>query len=138
MMKIQPYLSFEGRCEEAFEFYKVALGAEAVVLMRFKDNPEPPEVSMVSHGSENKIMHMEFRIGETSILASDGQCTGHTGFQGITLTITAADEAEADRVFANLDTGGQVMMPLSKTFFSPKFGIVADRFGVSWMVIVVH
>jgi PhnB protein len=138
MMKIQPYLSFEGRCEEAFEFYKSALGAEAEVLMRFKDNPEPPEVSMVSPGSENKIMHMEFRIGETSILASDGQCTGQTGFKGITLTLTAADEAEADRLFANLENGGQVMMPLSKTFFSPKFGIVADRFGVSWMVIVVH
>lgn len=137
-MKIQPYLSFEGLCEEAFEFYKSALGAEEVLLMRFKDNPEPPETSMVSPGSENKIMHMEFRIGETSILASDGRCTGQTGFQGITLTLTVADEAEADRTFASLVDGGQVLMPLAKTFFSPKFGIVADRFGVSWMVIVAH
>lgn len=137
-MKVQPYLSFEGRCEEAFEFYKSALGAEEVVLMRFKDNPEPPEASTTTPGSENKIMHMEFRIGESSILASDGRCTGHTGFQGITLTLTAANEAEADRLFANLENGGQVLMPLAKTFFSPKFGMVADRFGVSWMVIVAH
>jgi len=137
-MKVQPYLSFEGRCEEAFEFYKSALGAEEVVLMRFKDNPEPPETSMVSSGSENKIMHMEFRIGETSILASDGRCTGHAGFQGITLTLEVANEAEADQSFASLVDGGQVSMPLAKTFFSPKFGMLTDRFGVSWIVIVAH
>jgi len=137
-MKIQPYLSFEGRCEEAFEFYKSALGAEVVMLLRFKDNPEPPEVSMVAPGSENKIMHMEFRIGETSILASDGQCAGKANFQGISLTLTVANEAEADAKFAHLLEGGQVLMPLTKTFFSPKFGMVADRFGVTWMVIVAH
>ncbi len=137
-MKIQPYLSFEGRCEEAFEFYKKALGAEVVMLLRFKDNPEPPEVSTVSPESENKIMHMEFRIGETSILASDGRCAGHANFQGISLTLTVANEAEADSTFARLLDGGQVLMPLTKTFFSPKFGIVADRFAVTWMIIVAH
>lgn len=137
-MKIQPYLSFEGRCEEAFEFYKSALGAEIVMLLRFKDNPEPPEVSMVTPESENKIMHMEFRIGETSILASDGRCAGKANFQGISLTLTVANETEADAKFALLLKGGQILMPLTKTFFSPKFGMVTDCFGVTWMIIVAH
>jgi len=137
-MKVQPYLFFEGRCEEALEFYKTALGAEVIMLMRFKDNPEPPEVSMTPPESENKIMHASFHIGDTDIMASDGRCSGQAVTQGFSLCIKADNEAEAQRLFANISDGGQVQMPLTKTFFSPQFGMVADRFGVSWMVIVDH
>ncbi|GAC1372273.1 MAG: VOC family protein [Aquirhabdus sp.] len=108
------------------------------MALRFKDNPEPPEVSMTPPGSEDKIMHSSFKIGDSEIMASDGRCSGQTTHQGFSLSITAKDETEAQRLFANLSDGGQVQMPLSKTFFSPQFGMVADRFGVSWMVIVDH
>jgi PhnB protein len=132
-MQVQPYVFFDGRCEEALEFYRRALGAEVTMLMRFKDAPDQ---SMISPGSENKVMHSNVRIGETSILASDGRCQGKPSFQGFALTITASGEAEADRLFAALADGGQVQMPLAKTFFSPRFGMVNDRFGVMWMIIV--
>jgi PhnB protein len=137
-MLVQPYLFFDGRCEEAIEFYRRTLGAEVQALMRFKDSPEPHQPGMVPPGSENKVMHSSFKVGDTTIMASDGQCTGKPSFQGFSLSITAANEAEADRLFGALADGGQVQMPLTKTFFSPRFGMVADRFGVSWMVIVMH
>ncbi len=144
-MKIQPYLFFEGRCEEALEFYKTVLGAEITMLMRFKDNPEqpencstPPENCPAPADIENKVMHAAFRIGESELMASDGHCSGQIAHQGFSLSVTAANEAEAQRLFANLADGGQVQMPLTKTFFSPQFGMVADRFGVSWMIIVAH
>lgn len=135
-MLIQPYLSFNGRCEEAVDFYRKALGAEVLMLMRFKDSPEPAQPGMVPPGSENKVMHASFKIGETTLMASDGHCQGTTSFEGFSLSITAPNEAAADRVFAALSEGGQVRMPLGKTFFSPRFGMLVDRFGVSWMVIV--
>jgi PhnB protein len=136
-MRIEPYLFFNGRCEEAVEFYKKALGAEVLMLMRFKDSPEPQPAGMIPPGSENKIMHVSLRVGETTVMASDGHCTGQSNFQGFSLSITAADEADADRKFTALADGGQVQMPLAKTFWSPRFGMVADRFGVGWMVSVV-
>ena len=135
-MKVQPYLFFDGRCEEAIEFYRKALGADVVMLMRFKDSPEPPQPGMVPPGSENKIMHASLRIGDTTLMASDGNCQGKPRFEGFSLTATATDEAHAERLFAALGEGGQVRMPLTKTFFSPRFGMLADRFGVGWMVIV--
>ncbi len=135
-MQVQPYLFFEGRSEEAVEFYRKALGAEVTMLMRFKDSPAPPEAGMCPPGAENKIMHVSFRIGDTTVLASDGRCQGRPGFQGFALSLTVANDAEADRRFAALADGGQVQMPLSKTFFSSRFGMVADRFGVSWMIYV--
>jgi PhnB protein len=135
-MQVQPYLFFDGRCEEAVEFYKGALGAEVEMLMRFKDSPDPPPPGMVPPGSGDKVMHACFRIGDTAVMASDGRCQGRPSFQGFSLSLAAADEAEADRLFAALADGGQVQMPLNKTFFSPRFGMVADRFGVSWMVVV--
>jgi PhnB protein len=134
-MLVQPYLNFNGRCEEALTYYRTVLGAEIKMLMRFKEAPEPPKTDMAAPGIENKVLHACFRIGETELMASDGRCQGHQGFQGIMLSISVANEAEADRVFAGLSNGGQVQMPLGKTFFSPRFGMVADRFGVSWMVI---
>ena len=132
-MQVQPYLTFDGRAEEALEFYRKALGAEVTMLMRFKDSPDR---SMITPGAEDKVMHASFRIGETTVMASDGRCQGKGGFQGISLTLTVPDEAAADRAFAALGEGGQVQMPLAKTFFSPRFGILADRFGVSWMIYV--
>jgi PhnB protein len=132
-MQVQPYLSFEGRCEEAVEFYRKALGAEVTMLMRRKDSPDP---GMCQPGTEDKVMHMSFRIGDTTLMASDGRCTGQPNFQGISLSLTAPSDAEAERLFASLADGGQVQMPLTKTFFSSRFGMVADRFGVPWMIVV--
>jgi PhnB protein len=135
-MQVQPYLFFNGRSEEAADFYRRALGAEVTMLMRWKDCPEPQQPGMATPGSENKVMHMALRIGDTTVLASDGQCQGQQSFQGFALSLTVPNESEADRKFAALADGGQVRMPLAKTFFSPSFGMLADRFGVSWMVYV--
>ncbi len=135
-MAIEPYLFFNGRCEEAVEFYKKALGAEVLMMMRFKESPEPHPPGMLPPGSESKIMHACIRIGDASVMASDGRCTGQTDFQGFSLSLTVANEAEAEKKFAALADGGQVQMPLGKTFWSPCFGMVADRFGVGWMVSV--
>jgi PhnB protein len=135
-MIVQPYLFFDGRCEEAVEFYRSALGAEVTMLMRYKDSPDPAPPGMVAPGSENKVMHTSFRIGETTVMASDGQCQGRPNFQGFSLSLTVPNEAEAERLFAALADGGQVQMPLTKTFFSSRFGMVADRFGVPWMIVV--
>jgi PhnB protein len=135
-MQVQPYLFFDGRCEEAVEFYRRTLGAEVIMLLRFKDSPEPPQPGMVPPGAENKVMHMAMRIGETTVMASDGRCLGKPSFQGFSLSLTVPSEAEAERLFAALGEGGQVQVPLAKTFFSPRFGMVADRFGVSWMILV--
>jgi PhnB protein len=136
-MQIQPYLFFDGRCEEAIEFYKSALGIKVEMLMRFKDSPEPPQPGMCPPGSEHKVMHASFRVGDTLVMASDGMAKGKPEFKGFSLSVDAATAAEADRLFAALGKGGQVQMPLAKTFYSPRFGMVADRFGVSWMVIVM-
>jgi PhnB protein len=135
-MLVQPYLFFDGRCDEALEFYKRTLRAEVTMLMRFKDNPEPHQPGMVPPGSENKVMHASFRIGDSTLMASDGRCLGKPNFQGFALSVTVPSDAEADRLFAALGDGGQVQMPMAKTFFSSRFGMVADRFGVSWMIIV--
>ena len=135
-MRVETYLFFDGCCEEAIEFYKKILGAEVTMLMRFKDSPEPPQPGMIPSGSENKIMHVSFRIGDTTVMASDGRCAGQANFQGFSLSLTVANEAEADRKFAALAEGGQVQMPMAKTFWSPRFGMVTDRFGVGWMVSV--
>jgi PhnB protein len=133
MMPIQPYLFFNGRCDEAIEFYRKALGAEEIMLMRFK---QAPDQNMVPPGSGEKIMHARLKIGGTVVYLSDGMCSGEQGFQGFSLSLTVADEAEADRRFNALADGGKVQMPLDKTFFSPRFGAVADKFGVGWMVYV--
>ena len=135
-MLVQPYLDFGGRCEEAIEFYRRALGAEVTALHRYKDSPEPHAPGMTPPGAENKVMHASLRIGDSTVLASDGRCQGGVTFHGFSLSLTVANEAEAERRFAALAEGGQVHMPLMKTFFSPRFGMVADRFGVCWMVYV--
>jgi PhnB protein len=133
MMKVEPYLFFEGRCEEALEFYRRALGAEVTMLMRFKESPDP---GMCQPGAEDKVMHAEVRLGDTTLMASDGRCQGPPAFQGFSLSLSLSDEAEAKRLFAALSDGGQIEMPLTRTFWSPCFGMVADRFGVLWMINV--
>ena len=135
-MQILPYLFFDGRCEEAVEFYKQALGAEVQMLMRYKDSPDPPPPGMVPPGSESKVMHVSMRIGDTVVMASDDTGSKDLSFRGFSLSITAPSTADADRVFAALAEGGKVQMPLGKTFWSPRFGMVTDRFGVGWMVSV--
>ena len=134
-MQVQPYLFFDGRCEEALDFYRKTLGATVEMMMRYKESPDP---GMCTPGIENKVMHSCFRIGDTAVMASDGRCTGKPSFQGFSLTVTAANDAEAERLFAALADGGQVQMPLEKTFFSSRFGMAADRFGVGWMVLVAQ
>jgi PhnB protein len=133
-MQIESYLFFNGRCEEAIAFYKKAIGAEVVMMMRNKEAPEKPPPGMLPPGSDDKIMHATLRVGTSNLMLSDGRCDGKPVFNGFSLSLDAASEAEADRLFAALADGGTVQMPLAKTFWSPKFGMVADRFGVGWMV----
>ena len=132
-MAVQPYLFFEGRCDEAIEFYKKAVGAEVGMLMRGKDAPEK---AMCAAGNENKVMHASITINGARIMASDGRNSGAADFKGFSLSLDAKTEADATRMFKALSDGGQVIMPLGKTFFSPCFGMLADKFGVHWMIIV--
>ena len=135
-MPVQPYLFFEGRAEEAAGFYQKVFGAELQMLMRYKDSPQPCPEGMIPPGAEGKVMHMSLKIGDGEVMGSDGRCSGKADFEGFSLSYPAKDAADADRVFAALADGGEVQMPLGKTFFSPRFGMVTDRFGVPWMVIV--
>jgi PhnB protein len=134
--KSNPICSSTAAARRRQNFYRRTLGAEVVMLMRFKDGPEPQQPGMVPPGAEDKVMHMCLRVGDTTFMASDGRCLGQPNFQGFSLSLTVPNEAEAEQLFASLGDGGQVQMPLAKTFFSPRFGMVADRFGVSWMVYV--
>ena len=134
--QVQPYLFFDGRCEEALQFYRTALGAEVNMLMRFKESPDPVPAGQCAPNSADKIMHAAFRVGETLIMASDGMAGGKPEFKGFSLSVNAADEKQADKLFNALGKGGKVTMPMAKTFFSPRFGMVTDKFGVGWMVIV--
>jgi PhnB protein len=132
-VQVQPYLFFEGRCQEAIDFYRQAVGAEVMMHMPFKDSPvptgQPPEAG-------DKVMHASVRIGGSEVLMSDGRCGGHPTFQGFSLSLGLSDDAEAAKAFAALSDGGTVTMPLGKTFFASSFGMVTDRFGVGWMVMV--
>ena len=134
-MQVQPYIFFDGRCEDALEFYRKALNAEVVMMMRFKENPEPQSGHDTSENGE-KILHAAFKIGQTDLMASDGYAKGKAEFKGITLSLSPANEADARKTFNALSEGGEVQMPLGKTFYSPCFGMLTDRFGVSWMVVV--
>ena len=136
-MLIEPYLFFEGRCDDAVEFYRQTLGAEVGALMRYKESPEPHQPGALPPGSENKVMHGILKIGDTTAMVSDGRCSGIPDFRGFALTINAPDVTRADQMFAALADGGQVQMAQAKTFFSPRFGMVTDRFGVLWMIIVM-
>ena len=132
---IEPYLFFGGRCEEALEFYQAALGAKIEMVMRFNESPKPLPPGVLQPGFESKVMHSSIRIGSTRVMASDG-CNDKSSFSGFSLSLTVASEDEAHRVFALLADGGQVQMPLGKTFWSPCYGMLADRFGIGWMVTV--
>jgi PhnB protein len=135
-MQVQPYLFLDGRCEEAVEFYKKALNAKVEMMMRFKDNPEDPSGKHAPPGGADKIMHCALRVGDSLVMLSDGHCQGKPNFQGFSLTYATKTEAEAEKLFGALSDGGEIRQPLVKTFFSPKFGMCADKFGVGWMVLV--
>jgi len=137
-MNVQPYLFFEGRAEEALNFYIKALGTKLDMLMRNKEAPEQPPPGTLPPGSENKVMHASFKVGDTEVMVSDGFCSGKPQFNGFSLSITAPDQAAAKRMFDALAEGGQVTMPLGKTFWSPCFGMLKDKFGVGWMINVVQ
>ena len=132
-MQVQPYLFFDGRCEEALGFYCKALGGQVTALMRYQDNPEPPPPGNTMAG--DKIMHANLQIGAAQIMASDGQRPGEGLFKGFALSITAATATQAQRLFDALADGGHIQMPFGPTFFATPFGMVADRFGVSWMLV---
>ena len=129
---VQPYIFFDGKCEEALEFYKGAIGAKVDMMMRFK---EAPDQSQMQPNTGEKVMHAAFHVGTTQVLASDGHCAGKPSFQGFGLALNAKNDAEAEKLFTAVGTGGQVLQPLTKTFFASKFGMVADKFGIMWMVI---
>jgi PhnB protein len=137
-LKVETYLFFNGRCEEAIEYYKRTLGAEVDMMMRYKDMPpEAAAQGKFPAEAKNKIMHVSFRIGETKLMAADNCCSDNKGgIEGFSLCIPAADEAQAKKVFNALAADGQVKMPLNKTFFSPAFGMLTDKFGIGWMIIV--
>ncbi len=135
-LPVQPYLFFEGRCEEALDYYGTALGAEIKTLLRYAESPAPCPDGRLPPDSGRKVMHAEFRIGETTLMASDGMCSGKPGFHGFSVSLTAPNDAEARRLFDALADGGEVRMPLGPTFFATSFGMVADRFGLGWMVTV--
>ncbi len=135
-MHVQPYLFLDGRCEEALDFYKQAIGAQVEMMMRFKEAPAGQPGEGCGAPSPDKIMHSSFKVGDTTIMASDGMCGGKPEFKGFSLSITAKDDAEAARYFKALSDGGVVQQPLIKTFFSSSFGMAADKFGVNWMVVV--
>ena len=132
---VNSYLFFNGRCEEALEFYKTAAGARIGMVLRFSESPDPVPAEMVPSGWDNKIMHCEFTVGQTMVMASDG-CAENASFAGFRLALTVPTEADADRVFKALPAGGKVDLPLAKTFWSPRYGQLTDKFGVGWMVMV--
>ena len=139
-MRVEPYLFFDGRCEEALDFYREKLGAEVLMLMRFKDAPSdggpPPEgCDPPPAGTGDKVMHASFKLGATTLMASDGNSGGKPRFEGVSLSLSVADDATAERLFAALAEGGQVQVPIAPSFFATRFGMVADRFGVAWMVV---
>lgn len=134
---VQAYLFFNGNCEQAVEFYRKALGAEVEMMMHFKESPEPPPPGMVPPNWGDKIMHTSFKVGQTTVMASDGCGPEAKGFQGFSLSLAVATEVETDRYFNALADGGKVNMPLTKTFWSPRFGMLEDKFGIGWMINVV-
>ena len=137
-MPVTPYLFFDGRCEEALEYYKKVVGAEITCVMRYRESPDPTPPGMLPPNSGDKVMHCEFKIKDTVLMGSDGDCAGKAKFEGFSLTYPTATPDEADRIFAALSEGGQVQVPLMQTYFSPKFGMLADKFGLGWMVILLR
>ncbi|MES2037070.1 MAG: VOC family protein [Pseudomonadota bacterium] len=134
-MQVETILAFGGHSEAAIRFYTEALGAEVIGMMRWKDSPDPA-LRMVSPDPD-KIMHASFRIGSTTLMASDGvETLSQPDFKGFTLNLEARDDAEAKQFFAALSNGGKVQMPLAKAFWTSLSGMVVDRFGLSWMVNV--
>jgi len=137
-MNVEPYLFFNGCCEEALDFYREALGARVEMIMRFKESPDPIPADSLPPGSENKIMHASFLVGGSRVMASDGKCLAGQEFRSFALSLTASDATEANLLFGALSLGGKVVMPMVKTFWSSSFGMLTDRFGVLWMITIAE
>lgn len=135
-MHIQPYLFFNGRCEEAIHHYQQTLDAELLMLMRYKESPTPHQPGMAPDGFDDKVMHASLQIGESVLMLSDGNNPDGPDFNGFFLSLGLADEAEVRRRFTALAKGGDVVVPLAPTFWSPCFGMLHDRYGVGWMIQV--
>ncbi|HEY2762128.1 MAG TPA: VOC family protein [Pirellulales bacterium] len=135
MATVQPYVFFDGKCEEAIKFYSSALGAQTQSLMRYKDCPDPKGREGCGPGNENKVMHANIKIRDTEVLMADGHCGGNPKFEGFGLALQAKDNGDAEKLFAALSDGGKPLMPMSETFFAHRFGMVTDKFGVMWMVL---
>ncbi len=133
-MQVQSYLFFEGKCEEAIEFYKKAIGAKLLMMMRMKEAPDPEMAKNLPKEHGEKIMHASIRVGESTIMMSDGRVQGNAQFKGFALSLDVPNIPEAQRLFAALSEGGEMVMPLTETFWAERFGMAKDRFGVMWMV----
>jgi PhnB protein len=136
VMQVTPYLYFNGRCEEALSFYQQTIGARVECQMRFSDCPGELDPNMVPPGTEHRIMHAAFKLGETTIFAADGCASAEMKPAGFGLSLQTPDVAEAEQLFNALAWEGEVRMAMTKTFFSPSFGIVVDKFGVNWLIYV--
>jgi PhnB protein len=132
-MSVQTYLQFNGRCEEALAYYRETLGAEVMEIIRFKDVPEA--AAGAPAGTEDKVLHACFRVAGTHLMASDGMCGGDAAFAGFSLTLTSSTDEETERLFTSIAREGNVVMPLSPSFFSSQFGVVTDRYGLSWTFV---
>jgi PhnB protein len=132
-IQVQPYLFFNGNCEEALEFYKSTVGATVDFMMRYKESPQLDKT--MPPNFDDKVMHVTFRIGDSTLMAAD-DCMSQRKFDGFSLSLSGANEAEAKKFFDALSAGGRVDMPLTKTFWSPCFGMLTDKFGIGWMVSV--
>lgn len=137
MTTISPYLTFNGNCEEAFNFYKSVFGSDFSYIGRFKDMPDNPEFKIPKSAKE-KIMHISLPISdETAIMGSDSSDSfGKATVIGnnVSISINANSEEETTRIFNELSVGGKIKMPLSKTFWGALFGMFTDKFGIHWMV----
>ncbi len=134
-MQVRPYLFLGGRADEAIAFYEKALGGRLLQRLLYKDSPDNPTTNTAP--AEN-VMHASLRIGDSTVLLSDGHGAEGARFQGFSLTLSVADDAEVDRRRAALSEGGSVMQAPTKTFFSPRFAMATDRFGVLWIILVDH
>jgi PhnB protein len=131
-MQIDPYLNFNGNCEEAFHFYEKALGGKIEMLLKY--NQAPAGGGPTPPGFENKVMHVRLSVGQQIIMASDAPPGHFSPMQGFNVSLMFDDKAQAERVFNALADKGKVMMPFAQTFWAEGFGMLTDRFGTPWMV----
>ena len=130
-MKINPYLSFRGECEAAFRFYERCLGGQARSLFRYAGTPLAKQVPA---GWDDKVMHGSVTIGDQVLMGGDVAPESYEAPKGFSLSIQVKSTADAERIFQDLARDGEVVMPLEKTFWAARFGMVVDRFGIPWLI----